>query len=931
MSSYGPHKDSPNAIVRESNTISVELSVTGSIGTISWSIPKNINSDAFLPEEYDGILLVVDTKPIESKPINSKFYQADNTVDTNKHVGDRLDSGLVVAALYNDKRTNSVQITDLLPNTNYYVAAFAADNVRRYGPGVYSYSIPYETKNLSLDTVGYHIVKLGVLPEDPTNLTDDTTLKVDIDGTAYTMTIPPVIDYADLIDQFNLRLAMLSNPFIITRPPNTNSYTVIDNQLAKWNGSQSIPLECYFGDTSPDFIPNGTYWYNEGVLWQWDTTSWTAIDLYTFAHAVNHLVCGDVWYDPETSLTHTWSGYNWSKFKTYETNQDPSICTTPTCKDIWFNGANYYKYKKTWNKLNVFTSAVDPVTYYNGYYWYHNNSISQLVNGVWTDIVVVISETEPTNLSATWYKPSDNQFRQLTNIDWDVVPATIINTTFDVLVPGDWYWYDGTDLHTWDEVNNDWDIVTNVVSSATDPNLSPVKTNEFWLDGTDLKQWDGSQWVDINRYINQATEPTLTTGMIWYNGAVFQEWDGTSWNIIDVITTLTSTFTTLTVGQFWFDTVSETLQMWNGTDWVPLMFSPTSVAPAIDTLWYDMYDMRKWNGSDWIDTKPKAIAELIDGNIKFSSTTLGSKSKFFIYEYDDNNNPNTFTFTSPIGQFEKHVIGTDHVSTVPLYKQVGVGTDGTQDERRAIANNLLMYLGYPSIQIELDKAQVDLCLDMALTSFRKMSSSAYERAVFFLDLEPNKQQYFLTDGTVGLNKIVDIQAVYRRNSSFMSASAGNGIYAQQFLQWLYAPSAQMDLTSYHIISQYIETMEILFAVRLVHRFNERSRRLDFYQNIGVPERVLVDCTIERTEQELFTDRMTSKWILNWACAEACHMLANIRGKYSTVPGAGGSVTMNASDMQARADALFERCHFEIDNYIANEPENIGLESTLVWG
>ena len=931
MSSYGPHKDSPNAIVRESNTISVELSVTGSIGTISWSIPKNINSDAFLPEEYDGILLVVDTKPIETKPINSKFYDADNTVDTNKHVGDRLDGGLVVAALYNDKRTNSVQITDLLPNTNYYVAAFATDNVRRYGPGVYSYSIPYETKNLSLDTVGYHIVKLGVLPEDSTNLTDDTTLKVDIDGTAYTMTIPPVIDYADLIDQFNLRLAMLSNPFIITRPPNTNSYTVIDNQLAKWNGSRSISLECYFGDTSPDFIPNGTYWYNEGVLWQWDTSSWTAIDLYTFAHAVNRLVCGDVWYDPESSVSHTWSGYNWSKFKTYETNQDPSICTTPTCKDIWFNGTDYYKYKKTWNKLNVFTSAVDPIAYYNGYYWYHNNIISQLIDGVWTDIVVVISETEPTNLSATWYKPSDNQFRQLTNIDWDVVPATIINTPFDVLVPGDWYWYDGTDLHTWDEVNNDWDIVTNVVSSATDPNLSPVKTNEFWLDGTDLKQWDGSQWVDINRYINQTTEPTLSTGMIWYNGAVFQQWDGTSWDIIEVITTLTSTFTTLTVGQFWFDTVSETLQMWNGTDWVPLMFSPTSVAPAVDTLWYDMYDMRKWTGSDWIDTKPKAIAELIDGNIKFSSTTLGSKSKFFIYEYDDNNNPNTFTFTSPIGQFEKHVIGTDHVSTVPLYKQVGVGTDGTQDERRAIANNLLMYLGYPSIQIELDKAQVDLCLDMALTSFRKMSSSAYERAVFFLDLEPNKQQYFLTDGTVGLNKIVDIQAVYRRNSSFMSASAGNGIYAQQFLQWLYAPSAQMDLTSYHIISQYIETMEILFAVRLVHRFNERSRRLDFYQNIGVPERVLVDCTIERTEQELFTDRTTSKWILNWACAEACHMLANIRGKYSTVPGAGGSVTMNASDMQARADALFERCHFEIDNYIANEPENIGLESTLVWG
>jgi hypothetical protein len=931
MSSYGPHKDSPNAIIRDANTISVELSVTGSIGTISWSIPKNINSDAFLPDEYDGILLVVDTKPIELKPANSKFYQADTTVDTNKHVGDKLDSGLVVAALYNDKKTNSVQITDLLPNTNYYVAAFASDNVRRYGPGVFSYSIPYEQKNLSLDTAGYHKIKLGVLPDDATGLTDDTTLKVDIDGTFYTMTIPPSIDYADLIDQFNLRLAMLSNPFIISRPPNTNSYTVIGGQLAKWNGSRSIPLECYFGDTSPDFVPDGTYWYSGGTLWQWSQGSWTSVDLYKFIHSVDNLVCGDVWYDPDKSLSHTWTGYSWSKFKTYVTIKDPSLCITSTCKDIWFNGTDYYKYKRTWNKLKVFTSTVDPITYYNGYYWYHNNRISQLVNGTWTDIVVVISETEPTNLASTWYKPSDNQFRQSANNIWVVIPATIINVSFDVLIPSDWYWYDETDLHTWDETNNDWVVVTNVLTSATDPNLSSVKTNEFWLNGTALKQWDGSQWVDIQRYINQTVEPTLDIGMHWYDGSTFRRWDSFSWETIDVITSLTSTFTTLTIGQFWFDTSVDLLSMWNGTNWVPLMYSPVSVAPDVGTLWYDMNDMRKWNGSDWIDVKPKAIAELINGDILFSSTSVGSKSKFVIYEYDDANSPNTFNYTSPVGQFDNHVIGTDHVSTIPLYKQVGVGTDGTQDERRAMANNLLMYLGYPSVQVELDKAQVDFCIDMALTSFRKMSSSAYERAVFFLDLEPNKQQYFLTDGTVGLNKIVDIQAVYRRNSSFMSASAGNGIYAQQFLQWLYAPSAQMDLTSYHIISQYIETMEILFAVRLVHRFNERSRRLDFYQNIGVPERVLVDCTIERTEQELFTDRMTSKWILNWACAEASHILANIRGKYSSVPGAGGSVTMNAGEMQARADALFERCHYEIDNYIANEPENIGLESTLVWG
>lgn len=926
MSSYGPHKDSPNKLARESNTISVELNVTGSTGTISWSIPANINSDAFLPEEYDGILLVVDTKPITAKPTDSKFYQADNTVDTNKHVGDTLDSGLVVAAVYNDKKTNSVQITDLLPNTNYYVAAFASDNVRRYGPGVFSYAVPYETKNITLDTAGHHKVKLGVLPSDETGLLTEHTLKINIDGTDHTFTIPTVDTYADLVTQLNLKFAQLDNVSIGTVPPNTNAYTIINNQLSKWDGYQSINLECFFGNVAPNAIADGTLWFHNKELFKWVSDVWVKQDLYSYIRSFDTITCGDVWFDGTNSFK--WDGYSWKKFNTLF-GTDPSLATSPTCGEIWFNHTNYYKFDKTWKQVDVYQSSVDPTTYYNGYYWYNNNKLHQLIDGAWTEVEVYISESEPVDVSVTWYKPSENKLKTLPIDVWVNLTVDIINTTFNVLIPGDWYWLN-TDLFKWDEVNNEWDQVTNLVTSSVNPNICIVKTNDFWYHNNELKQWDGSQWIDYPQFIYQTKQPSIYNDAYWYDGTQFRQYDGTQWNVISVLT-LTIDVTLLTAGQFWFNTSTNTLSMWNGAGWVTLMYGVADLKPVNDAKWYDYTNMYSWNGSNWVITKAKATAELVDGMLIITSGLLGSKSKAVFYEYDDDENPNLFHYTSPVGQFEKYVIGTDHISTVPMYKQTGVGTDGTPDERRALANNILMYLGYPSIQIELDKAQVDLCIDMALASFRKMSASAYERSVFFLDLEPNIQSYLLTDGTVGLNKIVDVQAVYRRNSSFMSASAGNGIYAQQFLQWLYAPSAQMDLTSYHIISQYIETMEILFAVRLVHRFNERQRRLDFYQNIGVPERVLVDCTVERTEQDLFTDRTCSKWLLNWASAEACHMLANIRGKYGTVPGAGGSVSLNAGDMQSRADALFERCHFEIDNYIANEPENIGLESTLVWG
>ena len=141
----------------------------------------------------------------------------------------------------------------------------------------------------------------------------------------------------------------------------------------------------------------------------------------------------------------------------------------------------------------------------------------------------------------------------------------------------------------------------------------------------------------------------------------------------------------------------------------------------------------------------------------------------------------------------------------------------------------------------------------------------------------------------------------------------------------------MDLVSYHIISEYTELMDILFATRIVHRFNERTRKLDIFQNMGIQERVMCDCSVERTEQELIVDRISSKWILQWALGEACVMLANIRGKYGSVPGAGGSVSLNSSDLQTRADEMFDKCRMEINTYLASEPEKFGMESTMVLG
>jgi hypothetical protein len=187
---------------------------------------------------------------------------------------------------------------------------------------------------------------------------------------------------------------------------------------------------------------------------------------------------------------------------------------------------------------------------------------------------------------------------------------------------------------------------------------------------------------------------------------------------------------------------------------------------------------------------------------------------------------------------------------------------------------------------------------------------------------------------------------YRVTSSFLSTAFGSGVYGQIALQHLYTMGT-FDLLSFHLVSQYIETMEMLFASRLTFMWNEHTRELAFFQTFGagrsvsgnqtdngsgIPaERILLDCTLERSEQELLTDRWTKSWIERYASAEARMMLAEIRGKYASLPGAGGGVALNAGELRAIADGDKEICYQQLEDFVVNDIENYGMGTAFVIG
>jgi hypothetical protein len=103
------------------------------------------------------------------------------------------------------------------------------------------------------------------------------------------------------------------------------------------------------------------------------------------------------------------------------------------------------------------------------------------------------------------------------------------------------------------------------------------------------------------------------------------------------------------------------------------------------------------------------------------------------------------------------------------------------------------------------------------------------------------------------------------------------------------------------------------------------------RSIGYAERILIDAVIERTEQDLLTDRMTKNWIEDWALSEAMIMLGNMRGKFSSLAGAGGSITLNAESLKSEAVAMQTALIQELEDFVASDIETWGIGASITKG
>jgi hypothetical protein len=982
MSTFDIRPDAPGMLRIEAVNITIKFDRTGpTTGRISWNIPSPGPGCSTMDQAYCGMLVTIDNKPASADkiPQRGEVYSSDATADSNLFAGDKLGSAMIIGAFYEDRTTTFFDITGLKPNTPYYVSGFPVDCQYRYFiEGVHAYSLDFTNRGTE-GTHGSQVVVLnadaqamGVNPDQYTGLHAGEVydfmiqLGVDpkpqrpVDSTEAHIVAPRyhiqingelAQSYTQLVAAINKQLALLKTTTQGPTAPGTGSYyfNTIQKKLFQWNGSEHIEIPVLVEPTQPNTVVIGTHWHKTTTdeTFVWSGVAWILVSVLKVARdPLTPTADKSFWYNGTTA--YEWNGVTWCSLLTFSQPLDPSLATTPPEDSFWYDTAHSILYR--WNSvahLWVTTQAVQATTNPNtpatGSYWFNNLTNDLWLRGVplagWNlQVNVAITEIAPATPAAgkLWYKPTTKQLflRDLTNTTW--TPQVVIIFGADPTIRSSCdLWWDTTQniLNVWSITTSTWIPSSHFFQQITDPSAPPVLAiGTAWYNTTTkvLYVYDNNCFVVVD-FTAYPTDPRLgiVDGTVWYNTStkVWSVRTSGVWVIFDPVDSPIDP-NNLAVGTFWYNTTTSGLSSWNGIGWVAVTFSATPLTPLKGALWFDTTAnyLKQWNGVMYVAAIPYASVELdTHNNLLFTDATVGSTS------YVNITDGTLFAGLELVFALHTPVQGSDGASDTPGYAELGIGTDGSDAARNAILTDIRYELGYPVVDVELTKEQMDYAVDRALAELRSHSSLGYKRGFFFLSVRPNEQRMFLTNKVDNHHKIVDILGIYRLTSSFLASAHGAGVYGQIVLQHLYNMGS-FDLLSYHLMAEYTHLMEILFAARVTFTWNEQTRELFMHNRFNQAEQmVCIEASVDRTEQDIMTDRYTKSWIRRYAAAVCRLMLAEIRGKFSTLPGAGGGVTLNAGELRQAAQTEIDACLMDIEQYITDRPEEYGVGSTFLFG
>lgn len=431
----------------------------------------------------------------------------------------------------------------------------------------------------------------------------------------------------------------------------------------------------------------------------------------------------------------------------------------------------------------------------------------------------------------------------------------------------------------WDATQTVW-IPTRTDAIITGTFNPGILGHAYMLAGNVLKVFDGLAWV---------TGTALNTQLRTVDG----------WAPLNAVSSLTALPAQPSLGDLIYSYTSQRVQYWDGRAWqtpspsTSLFTTGSALVPAFTVPF-------SFEGSEMVTPYPGLL---------FYNTSQRQLNVF---------NGSTWEQANTAQQ------GTN------ITDKIGIGNDGSYDERLRLINILKAQLGWPAVCVELSEEQFNIALDNALDTYRQLSVGGYEQRFFTFRLIKDQLIYYLNSPVDRTDSVVSVMKIHRLNLFGVTGSGPDNTWGQAFAQQFYnLADGGGNMLSTHLVHSWSEDFTRMFAGDVPFTWNEARRELTLKRAIRQDEKIVLEVECERSEQELLLDRWCKQFLQNWALAECKEYLGMIRSKYSSgTPGANGTITLNGDTLLAEARQDFTELKEALLNYEYQNAEHSNISFLL---
>ncbi len=240
----------------------------------------------------------------------------------------------------------------------------------------------------------------------------------------------------------------------------------------------------------------------------------------------------------------------------------------------------------------------------------------------------------------------------------------------------------------------------------------------------------------------------------------------------------------------------------------------------------------------------------------------------------------------------------------------------TIDLKQEIIDDVTRLLGGSMVEVELEPADYQMAIKIALERYRQRSSNAVEEAYAFLELQPETTEYYLPQ------EIVDVRQIFRRG---LGGNTG-GTYIDPFslaytnLYLLQAGAGggyTAGLLTFELFYQYQEQAGRMFGRDMNYHYNTVSKKLTIVRRLLMPETVLLWVNKMKPDDMILQDPFSKPWIRSYTLALSKGILGEAYSKFGQIVGPQGGTTLKGESLKTESVAEIDKLEIELLQYVDN--------------